>query len=117
MEWKEMDKKRRGILLTVMLLTPVTAFYLMQLIMGTKFVDVKLMAVAANGLWLAGVYWLLCSFTGYPVMSSLVVHLLSALWGMANYFVTLSICSGVPPFFPGTSPRWRRRQRCPAVTS
>ena len=40
MEWKEMDKKRRGILLTVMLLTPVTAFYLMQLIMGTKFVDV-----------------------------------------------------------------------------
>ena len=89
MEWKEMDKKRRGILLTVMLLTPVTAFYLMQLIMGTKFVDVKLMAVAANGLWLAGVYGLLCSFTGYPVMSSLVVHLLSALWGMANYFVNL----------------------------
>lgn len=89
MEWKEMDKKRRGLLLTVMLLTPVTAFYLMQLIMGTKFVDVKLMAVLANGLWLAGVYWLLCAITGYPVMSSLVVHLLSALWGIANYFVNL----------------------------
>ena len=82
-----MDRKSRGVLVTLLLLTPVTAFYLMQLIMGTKFVDVKLMAVLTNGLWLAGLYWLLCALTGYPVLSSLVVHLLSALWGIANYFV------------------------------
>ncbi len=87
MEWKEMDRKSKGLLVTLLLLTPVTAFYLMQLIMGTKFVDIKLMAVLANGLWLAGVYWLLCALTGYPVISSLVVHLLSGVWGMANYFV------------------------------
>ena len=54
MEWKEMDRKSRGVLVTLLLLTPVTAFYLMQLIMGTKFVDVKFMAVLTNGLWLAG---------------------------------------------------------------
>ena len=82
-----MDRKSKGSLISLLLLTPVTAFYLMQLIMGTKFVDVKLIAVLANGLWLAGLYWLLCAVTGYPVLSSLVVHLLSALWGIANYFV------------------------------
>ena len=89
MEWNEMDRKSKGLLVTLLLLTPVTAFYLMQLIMGTKFVDVKLMAVLANGLWVAGVYWLLCAVTGYPVICSLVVHLLCALWGVANYFVNL----------------------------
>ena len=64
MEWKEMDRKSKGLLISLLVLTPVTAFYLMQLIMGTKFVDVKAVAVLANGLWIAGLYWLLCAVTG-----------------------------------------------------
>lgn len=89
MEWNEMDRKRRGLLVALLVLTPITAFYFMQLIMGTKFVDVKLAAVVVNSLWVAGVYWLMCAVTGYPVICSLVVHLLCGVWGMANYFVNL----------------------------
>ena len=89
MEWNEMDRKRRGLLTALLVLTPITAFYFMQLIMGTKFVDVKLAAVVVNSLWVAGVYWLMCAVTGYPVICSLVVHLLCGVWGMANYFVNL----------------------------
>ncbi|WP_243416898.1 LTA synthase family protein [Pseudoflavonifractor capillosus] len=84
-----MDRKRRGLLVALLVLTPITAFYFMQLIMGTKFVDVKLAAVVVNSLWVAGVYWLMCAVTGYPVICSLVVHLLCGVWGMANYFVNL----------------------------
>lgn len=79
---------------TLLLIPPVTAFYLMQFILGAYFWQMSLSIVAANAICIGAVYYLLCAFTGRWVISCILIHILSGIWGAANYFV--SVYRGTP---------------------
>lgn len=78
----------------LLLIPPVTACYLMQFILGAYPWQMSLGAAAANAICIGAVYYLLCVLTGRWVISCIVVHILSGIWGAANYFV--SVYRGTP---------------------
>lgn len=79
-----------GKLLLLMLLTPVTAFYLMQFAYsGSLPWDYPAGILLANYLCIGAVHFTLCALTNYIVLCCFVTHLLCFLWGTANYYVSL----------------------------
>lgn len=79
-----------GKLLLLMLLTPVTAFYLMQFAYsGSLPWDYPAGILLANYLCIGAVHFTLCTLTNYIVLCCFVTHLLCFLWGTANYYVSL----------------------------
>lgn len=76
--------------LGILLVTPLTAFYLMQFAYSGGFPwQYPLNVVAANYLCIGAVHFALCLMFNYPAVCSLVVHLACCLWGVANHFVSL----------------------------
>ena len=74
-----------GKLLLLMLLTPVTAFYLMQFAYsGSLPWDYPAGILLANYLCIGAVHFTLCALTNYIVLCCFVTHLLCFLWGTAN---------------------------------
>lgn len=74
----------------LMLLTPVTAFYLMQFAYsGSLPWDYPAGILLANYLCIGAVHFTLCALTNYIVLCCFVTHLLCFLWGTANYYVSL----------------------------
>ena len=79
-----------GKLLLLMLLTPVTAFYLMQFAYsGSLPWDYPAGILLANYLCIGAVHFTLCALTNYIVLCCFLTHLLCFLWGTANYYVSL----------------------------
>ena len=79
-----------GKLLLLMLLTLVTAFYLMQFAYsGSLPWDYPAGILLANYLCIGAVHFTLCALTNYIVLCCFVTHLLCFLWGTANYYVSL----------------------------
>ena len=79
-----------GKLLLLMLLTPITAFYLMQFAYsGSLPWDYPAGILLANYLCIGAVHFTLCALTNYIVLCCFVTHLLCFLWGTANYYVSL----------------------------
>lgn len=73
-----------------MLLTPITAFYLMQFAYsGSLPWDYPAGILLANYLCIGAVHFTLCALTNYIVLCCFVTHLLCFLWGTANYYVSL----------------------------
>lgn len=80
----------KGKLLLLMLLTPVTAFYLMQFAYsGSLPWDYPAGILLANYLCIGAVHFTLCALTNYIVLCCFLTHLLCFLWGTANYYVSL----------------------------
>ncbi len=74
----------------LMLLTPVTAFYLMQFAYsGSLPWDYPAGILLANYLCIGAVHFTLCALTNYIVLCCFLTHLLCFLWGTANYYVSL----------------------------
>lgn len=73
--------------LLLLILTPVTSFYLMQLIYGSASLRYPLYAVLGNGLCIGAFYYLFCAVTGHLAFGSLLTHILAGILGAANYFV------------------------------
>lgn len=71
----------------IFLLTPFTAFYLMQFVLGGWPWEYPLSVVLGNGFCIGVLYWLFCALSGRPVFCSVAVHSQAGLWGAANYFV------------------------------
>ena len=79
-----------GKLLLLMLLTPDTAFYLMQFAYsGSLPWDYPAGILLANYLCIGAVHFTLCALTNYIVLCCFLTHLLCFLWGTANYYVSL----------------------------
>ena len=74
---------------TLLLLPPLTSFYLMQFILGVLPWELAPGVVLANSLCIGAVYFLLWAATGYPAVCCLLLHILCGVWGAANYFVAL----------------------------
>lgn len=73
----------------LLLLPPLTSFYLMQFILGVLPWELAPGVVLANSLCIGAVYFLLWAATGYPAVCCLLLHILCGVWGAANYFVAL----------------------------
>ena len=71
----------------VLLLTPLTAVWLMQLAYGAAPWSMSPTAALANALCVALLYWPLCGLTGHLAPCCIGIHLAAGLWGAANYFV------------------------------
>lgn len=81
----------------VVLLTPLTAFYLMQFVYsGAPFYSLGVLL--ANYLCIAALFFPLCALTGRPVGCSVAIHSAAAIWGAANYFVVQFRNSPVLPW-------------------
>ena len=81
----------------VLLLTPLTAFYLMQFVYnGAPFYSLGVLL--ANYLCLAALFFPLYALTGRAVGCSVAVHGAAALWGAANFFVVQFRNSPVLPW-------------------
>ena len=97
-QWlRRLDLRRNRALLlqaALLLVPPVTAFYLMQFILGAYPWQMTLGVVAANAICIGAVYYLLCALTGRWVISCVLLHIISGIWGAANYFV--SVYRGTP---------------------
>ena len=94
---RRLDLRRgRALLLqgALLLIPPVTACYFMQFILGAYPWQMSLGAAAANAICIGVLYYLLCALTGRWVISCVLVHILSGIWGAANYFV--SVYRGTP---------------------
>ncbi|MBU5435889.1 LTA synthase family protein [Pseudoflavonifractor sp. MSJ-37] len=78
----------------LLLLPPLTAFWLMQFVLGAMPWEMSVGAAAANWLVLGGLYWTASAVTGRAAVCCVVLHLLAGLWGAANYFV--SVFRGTP---------------------
>ena len=89
-------QRGRALLLqgALLLIPPVTACYLMQFILGAYPWQMSLGAAAANAICMGVLYYLLCALTGRWVISCVLIHILSGIWGAANYFV--SVYRGTP---------------------
>ncbi len=78
----------------LLLLPPLSAFWLMQFILGAMPWEMGVGITLANTACLAGLYWLACAISGYPAICCIVLHAAAGLWGAANYFV--SVFRGTP---------------------
>ena len=88
------SQMRRVVGVLLFLAPPVTAFYLMQFILGAYPWQLAPGVVLANALCIGVVYFPLCALTGRRVLCGTAIHLLCGLWGTANYFV--SVFRGTP---------------------
>lgn len=83
-EWKfKLDIWQAALLL----LTPLTAAWLMQFTYGVLPWTMNLRPVLANALCIALVFWPLCGLTGRIASCCVVIHIAAGVWGAANYFV------------------------------
>lgn len=82
-----MNPAAAGRKLALLVVTPVTSFYLMQLIYGAASLGYPLYAVLGNGLCIGAFYYLFCAATGHLALGSLITHILAGIVGAANYFV------------------------------
>ena len=80
--------------LLLLLLTPLTAFWLMQLVLGSPPWNMSAGVALANWLCLSALYWIGCAVIGYPAVCCVLLHILAGMWGAANYFV--SVFRGTP---------------------
>ena len=80
--------------LLLLLLTPLTAFWLMQLVLGSPPWNMSVGVALANWLCLSALYWIGCASIGYPAVCCVLLHILAGMWGAANYFV--SVFRGTP---------------------
>lgn len=103
-QWlRRLDLRRNRALLlqaALLLVPPVTAFYLMQFILGAYPWQMSLGVVVANAICIGAVYYLLCALTGRWVISYVLLHIISGIWGAANYFVSVYRGTPVLPLGP-----------------
>lgn len=93
-----------GKLLLLMLLTPVTAFYLMQFAYsGSLPWDYPAGILLANYLCIGAVHFTLCALTNYIVLCCFVTHLLCFYGGLPTTTFPSSVAL---PSCHGTSPPW-----------
>ena len=71
-----------------LLLTPLTAAWLMQFTYGVLPWQMPLPAALANALCIALLYWPLCALTGRAAPCCIGVHIAAGAWGAANWFVS-----------------------------
>ena len=83
------NQHRRLWQVAVLLLTPFTSFWMMQFTFGTVPWAVSPLVALANALCIGLLYWPLCALTGRLGLCCIAVHAAAALWGAANYFVSL----------------------------
>ncbi len=82
--------RQETFLALLMLLTPITAFYLMQFAYcGNLPWDYSPSVLLANYLCIGVVHFTLCALTNYIVLCSVITHVLCFVWGIANYYVSL----------------------------
>ena len=82
--------RQETFLALLMMLTPITAFYLMQFAYcGNLPWDYSLSVLLANYLCIGVVHFTLCALTNYIVLCSVITHVLCFVWGIANYYVSL----------------------------
>lgn len=96
----------------ILVLAPLSAFYLSQFVYGADLGQLAPGIVLANALCIGALYYPLCAVTARPALSCVVLHLLLGLWGAANYFVSrLSGQPGAPlgPDRPGDGGRCLRQ--------
>lgn len=72
----------------VLLLTPFTAVWLMQLAYGANPFAMAFPAQLANALCAALLFWPLCALTGRIAPCCVGVHIAAVAWGAANFFVS-----------------------------
>lgn len=82
----------------ILVLAPLSAFYLSQFVYGADLGQLAPGIVLANALCIGALYYPLCAVTARPALSCVVLHLLLGLWGAANYFVSLFRGSPVLPW-------------------
>ena len=70
-----------------LLLTPLTAAWLMQFTYGVLPWAMPFPALLANALCIALLYWPLCGLTGRIAPCCIGIHIASGAWGAANCFV------------------------------
>ena len=70
-----------------LLLTPLTALWLMQLTYGSPPWSMALGPTLANALCIALLFWPLCGLVGRIAPCSIGIHIAAGAWGAANYFV------------------------------
>ena len=70
-----------------LLLTPLTAVWLMQLTYGSPPWSMALGPTLANALCIALLFWPLCGLVGRIAPCSIGIHIAAGAWGAANYFV------------------------------
>lgn len=82
---------RDEVFLSILLLvTPLTAFYLMQFAYsGGLPWEYSLNVLLANYLCIGVVHFTLCAVTNYIVVCSILTHILCCIWGIANHYVSL----------------------------
>ena len=71
----------------LLLLPPVSAVWLMQMVLGVLPWEMAPGVVLANALCLGAVYWPACALSGYPAVCCVLLHIAAVLWGAANDFV------------------------------
>ena len=67
--------------LLLLLLTPLTAFWLMQLVLGSPPWNMSAGVALANWLCLSALYWIGCAIIGYPAVCCVLLHILAGMWG------------------------------------
>ena len=78
--------RQETVLALLVLVTPITAFYLMQFAYcGNLPWDYSLSVLLANYLCIGVVHFTLCALTNYIVLCSVITHVLCLVWGIANY--------------------------------
>ncbi len=82
----------------ILVLAPLSAFYLSQFVYGADLGQLAPGIVLANALCIGALYYPLCAVTARPALSCVVLHLLLGLWGAANYFVSVYRGSPVLPW-------------------
>ena len=82
----------------ILVLAPLSAFYLSQFVYGADLGQLAPDIVLANALCIGALYYPLCAVTARPALSCVVLHLLLGLWGAANYFVSVFRGSPVLPW-------------------
>ena len=70
-----------------LLLTPLTAVWLMQFAYGALPWSLGLGPTLANALCVALLFWPLCALVGRIAPCCIGIHIAAGLWGAANYFV------------------------------
>ena len=70
-----------------LLLTPITAVWLMQFTYGALPWGLGLGPTLANALCIALLFWPLCALVGRIAPCCIGIHIAAGLWGAANYFV------------------------------
>lgn len=78
----------------VFILTPLTAFYLMQFVLGGWFWEYSPRIVLVNYICIGALYFLLCALTNHVVVCAVIVNAACVIWGCANAFI--SVFRGTP---------------------